>query len=141
MRHTTQRLSCVLQNGVGDWQSPFPVHWTHSLVVVLQMGAVAEHCELLVQPERHVKSCGSQIGCAEPQSEFARHSTHRPARRKQRGADAGQSPFDMHETHWPSDVLQIGESAGQSVFCLHSTHEPLLQTGMSGGHAVVGHVP
>ncbi len=106
---------------------------------MLQIGSAAEHCELLVQPERHVKSLGSQIGCAEPQSEFARHSTQRPARKKQRGAETGQSPFDMHATHWWSVVLQMGESCGQSLFCLHSRQSPLSQTGMSPGHAVPGH--
>jgi len=70
--HTTQ-LPSPLQKAVGALQSLFCRHWTHELVCVSHSGALAEHCELLVQPDRHVKSCGSQMGCALPQSEFARH--------------------------------------------------------------------
>ncbi len=66
----------VLQMGDAVGQSLFDTHCTHSLSVVLQIGAEAPHCELLVQPARHLNSCGSQIGCALPQSRLFNHCTH-----------------------------------------------------------------
>jgi hypothetical protein len=84
--------------GSEDGQFEFCKHATHWLSVVLQRGVGAAQAALLVQPSRHVKSCGLQIGRAVPQSEFDRHSTHVWSPRKQRGAAAPQSEFARHAT-------------------------------------------
>jgi hypothetical protein len=80
-------------------QSLFCKHATQVLIIVLQSGVAPLHCELLVQPCLHVKPCGLQMGCAVPQSEFARHCTHVWSPRKHRGAEAPQSPFERQSTH------------------------------------------
>jgi hypothetical protein len=57
-------------------QSMFAVHWTHCAVIVSQRGVPPPHWESITQPAPQVKSIGSQIGSAVPQSELARHATH-----------------------------------------------------------------
>jgi hypothetical protein len=57
-------------------QSALVTHCTHADVVVLHLGAAAEHCASAVQPARHLSSSGSQIGAATPQSAFDVHCTH-----------------------------------------------------------------
>ena len=42
----------------------------------VKSGVAPLQSELPEQPARQWKSCGSQIGCAAPQSEFERHCTH-----------------------------------------------------------------
>jgi len=100
------------------------------------------HSELWVQPGRQLKLCGSQMGCAVPQSELARHATQRPSRKKQRGSATGQSLLLRHSTHSPSVVLQSVAfcCCVQSVAPLHWTQSPPLQTGMLFGHVPVLHV-
>jgi len=72
---TTQRPP-LSQIGSVEGQSLFARHATQSLVFVSQSGVAPLQSELLEQPARQWKSCGSQIGCAAPQSEFERHCTH-----------------------------------------------------------------
>ena len=65
----------VSQTGAAVGQSALWRHAAHALVTVLHSGVVPPQPALSVQPARHAKSCGSQIGCAVPQSEFARQLT------------------------------------------------------------------
>lgn len=74
-RHTTHTPFIVSQTGAAAPQSELWRQATHSLRAVSHSGVAPPQPELLVQPARHVKSCGEQIGRAEPQSEFERHST------------------------------------------------------------------
>lgn len=76
--HTTHVPSGAQTLPVCDAQSAFAVHWTHVELVVSHTGAAAEQLELLVQPGRHVKVCGLQMGAAWPQSELSRHATQVP---------------------------------------------------------------
>jgi hypothetical protein len=95
---TTHSPRSRLHTGSVDGQFEFCTHATHRLSVVSQKGVGAEHEALLVQPGRHMKSRGLQIGSAEPQSEFDRHCTQVWSPRKQRGAAAPQSEFARHDT-------------------------------------------
>ena len=97
-----------------------------------QSAVPPEHCAFDVQPARHVKSPGRQMGCAVPQSALLRQLTHWPEPAKQRGCAAGQSALVSHSTH--CDVVgsqivpipPIATAAVQSAFVLQPTHAPLL---------------
>jgi hypothetical protein len=120
-------------------QSELAMHWTHDDVEVSHKGRAPPHVELPVQPGRHVKMPGWQMGAAVPQSELSRHSTHRPPAASQRGAEAGQSLFCAHCTHVAVVVshTRLGPTA-QSVDVLHPMQAPgvvvVSQIGASGGH-------
>jgi hypothetical protein len=85
-----------------------------------------------------VKSPGSQIGAAVPQSAFDTHATHFPSRARQKGALPGHSPFVWHWTHRWSDVSQNLASAGQSLAEVHPTQAPAcVHTGALLGHGAL----
>jgi hypothetical protein len=114
-------------------QSLLPRHCTQDDVVASQSGASVWQPELLVHPVRHVKSCGSQMGFAAPQSPLLRHSTHWPPGAKQRGALAGQSVFTAHATQVPDAVSQMGLCCpAQSVVVLHWTQTPPFDASQMG---------
>jgi hypothetical protein len=119
-------------------QSEFARHSTHDDVLVSQSGVSCPQFALLVHPARQVKSCGSQMGFAVPQSALLRHSTHWPAPGKQRGAVAGQSPSAPHATQLLVVASQMGWSVGQSELALHWTQTPpddASQVGVSLGQS------
>jgi hypothetical protein len=109
-----------------------PAHWafvrhcTHDDVMVLQCGAAAGQEASLVQPVRHVKPSGSQIGALVPQSALERHWTHLPLRTRHRGEPAGQSVFARHSTHCCVAMSQIFAFAGQSLAALQPTQAPVM---------------
>jgi hypothetical protein len=117
-------------------QSAAVAHCAQLEVAALQIGRVAGHCELAVQPVRHLSSCGSQIGAAAPQSLLERQATHWPSLTLQRGAVAGQCESCAHCTQAAWTLSQIGRVAGQSVFELQPTHAPdaVLQRGVVFPH-------
>jgi hypothetical protein len=123
--HCVHVPDCVLQIGVDvPAQSALVPHWLHLDVAVLHFGAVAGHCMLLVHPARHVKSWLSQTGAAAPQSEFARHETHRCSRRRHRGAAAEQSVFARQSTHENVFGSHTPPRPAQSMLVLHWTQAP-----------------
>jgi hypothetical protein len=92
------------------------------------------HCASLVQPTRHVKVVGSQIGSAWPQSAFDVHASHVPVRMRQRGRAPEQVASLMHATH----VFVAGAHTpdAQSVSTLQPTHAPdALSHAVPAGHA------
>jgi hypothetical protein len=116
----------VLQIGSAVGQSVFVKQATHWLSVVLQNGVVPLQFELLVQPARHMKSCGLQIGCAVPQSLFDRHSTHVWSPRKQRGAATPQSVLARQATQRSVVVSHNGRCVpAQSAFVLQPMQSPV----------------
>lgn len=115
-------------------QFPLLVHCTHCDVAVLQMGASAGHCALLVQPATHRKSPVWQMGVVPEQSELARHCTH--SLLKQIGAPDGQSEAEAHCTQVSVVGSQIFASVGHIDDAVHWTHAPPgAQTGSSCGQA------
>lgn len=123
---TTHSPRPVSHSGAVVEQSEFCRHATHSLFCVLHNGVGALQLALVVQPLRHVKSRGSQIGAAAPQSAFARHSTHVWSPRKQRGAAAPQSLFARQSTQWLVTVSHNGCAVPvQSELVLQPTHAPV----------------
>jgi hypothetical protein len=138
-RHTTHWPSGLHSFAVGEVQSVSARHCTHVENVVLQMGVSPWQPAFDVQPARHVKSCGSQMGCAVPQSALERQSTHWPSATRQRGALAGQSVFVAHWTHCCVAESQTGRGPPQPVGPVHPTHAPtpdeVSQTGAWGGQS------
>jgi len=123
---TTQSPRSVLHTGLATGQSEFFKHATHWLSVVLQNGVGAAQLALLVQPSRHMKSCGLQIGRALPQSAFDRHSTHVWSPRKQRGAATPQSEFERQATQRSAVVSHRGRCVpAQSVLVLQPMQSPV----------------
>jgi hypothetical protein len=122
-------------------QSAFVRQATHDEVLTMQNGVVPEHIALVVQPARHTKSCGSQMGLAVPQSVLERHSTHWPSGSWHRGCVEGQSRFVAHSTHCCVVGSQIFIPAGQSDAVRHPTQTPLpedvSQMGASIGQGMV----
>lgn len=124
---TTHSPRSVLHTGAATGQSESCKHATHWLCVVSQNGVGALHWVLLVQPSRHMKSRGLQIGRAAPQSEFDRHSTQVWSPRKQRGAATPQSEFARHATQCCVVVSHSGRSVpAQSVLLLQPMQSPVL---------------
>jgi hypothetical protein len=116
----------TLHTGSAAGQLEFCKHATHWLSVVLQNGVGALQDALLVQPSRHVKSCGLQIGRAELQSEFDRHSTQVWSPRKQRGAATPQSEFARQATQRSVVVSHRGRWVpAQSAFALQPMQSPV----------------
>jgi hypothetical protein len=123
--HCSQRPPPGSQIGVGAAQSVFARHCTQRLSAVSHSAVGAAHCVFDVQPVRHAKSRGSQIGAAVPQFEFDRHSTHVWSPGKQNGADAPQSLFARQATHSSVVVSHSGRCVpAQSVFALHPMQSP-----------------
>jgi hypothetical protein len=81
-RHATQLPSGAQSLFGSEVQSVFARHCTHVIDESWQSRVEPEHCALLMQPTRHVKSCASQMGCAAPQSVLLRHSTHWPSAKR-----------------------------------------------------------
>jgi hypothetical protein len=129
-RQTAQVPSGAHSFPVCDAQSVLVRHSTQLEVIVSQMGAIAEHPALDVHPARQLKSCGSQMGMAVPQSALLRQFTHWPWPTRQRGWLVGQSEFVSHCTHCDVVGSQIGPiipiwvAAVQSVDVLQPTHDP-----------------
>jgi hypothetical protein len=124
---TTHSPRSVLHSGSVDGQFEFCKHATHRLSIVSQNGVGAAHAALLVQPGRHVKSRGLQIGSAEPQSEFDRHWTQVWSPRKQRGDPAPQSEFPRHSTQRSVIVSHRGRCVpAQSALVLQPMQSPVV---------------
>jgi hypothetical protein len=123
-RHTTHAPS-GLQSFPG-WlaQSALLRHATQLDVGALQRGVSPEHCASVVQPGRHVKSCGSHTGRAAPQSELSVHWTHWPSATRQRGLSAGQSAFVAHATHCDDVGSHTLFGAWQFMDDTQPTHAP-----------------
>lgn len=105
-------------------QSVLPRHCTQLDVDVSQRGASAEQPALEVQPGRHWKWSGLQIGLAVPQSELFRHCTHWPSATRHRGWSAGQFALTVHSTHCCVTVSQTPSSPLHGVAVLHPTQTP-----------------
>jgi hypothetical protein len=132
--HLPLSLHC---GAVGELHWVVVRHSTHVEVAVLQTGAAAGHCPLFVQPGRQVKSPGSQIGAADPQSAFEVHETQRPRPTRHRGVLPEQSAFERHWTQRAVAPSHTCAFVGQSLVWLHPTQSPVgaLQIGASFGHA------
>jgi hypothetical protein len=118
------RQRSFTQNGADGEQWASERQAAH-LPLLSHLGVAPEHCPSLVQPALHLKSAGSQMGAAAPQSEFDVHWAHFPTRARQRGAETGQSVLAAHCTHSWVVLLQMVAFAEQSVFDLHPRHWPL----------------
>jgi len=144
-KQTTHWPSGLHSLAVAEVQSVFAMHCTHVENDVLQMGVSPWQPAFDVHPARQVKSCGSQMGCAVPQSALERQSTQWPSATRHRGALAGQSVFVAHSTHCCVAVSQMGRGVPAQVLGLvHPTHAPgvvdVSQTGAGGGQsALVAH--
>lgn len=110
-----------------DWdtQSALLKHCTQVEVAGLQSGpSFAAHCASEVQPSRHVKSVGLQMGLGVPQSPLAMHATHLPCAMRHRGVPPMQSLSLAHATHCCAGVWQTLVPPVQSTAERQPTHWP-----------------